>query len=209
MSSDSMGHDGSELERRIEVYKTCSFFTRFERLMTADPRLTVAYNLCHPQAEPDVVTPLIENLRQHAIHLGFVRVSELFCHTSKADILSSSYGERFLVPDLEIVPVIPTAACYFLAALPDSDPLEIGLAYHSCAVEVEGQSVLFGHPTWLWTGATRTRDLQPLSKLLYHAAEIGIESFVAFAGMSMVYSPAGATGKVTVQQEWDVFGDES
>ena len=69
LSSDSLGHDSSELERRIEVYKTCSFSTRFGCLMTADPRLTVAYNLCHPQDEPDIVTPLIEYLRQQAIDL--------------------------------------------------------------------------------------------------------------------------------------------
>ncbi len=176
--------------------------------MTADPRLAVAYNLSHPQAEPDVVSPLIEKLRQRAIAVGFVRVSELFCHTGQADILGSHYAERFLIPDLEIVPAIPTAACYFLGSLPDSDPLEVGLAYYPCAVEIEGQPVPFGRPTWLWTGATRTLELKTLSKLLYHAAEIGIESFMAFAAMSLIYSPAGSSGKVTVQQEWDVAADE-
>lgn len=175
--------------------------------MTADPRISVAFNLCHPQADPDAVKTKIEKLRQRAIALGFLRVSELFCHTTKADILSSEYGERFLVPDLEIVPAIPSAACYFLGSLPDSDPIEIGLAYYSCAVEIEGQPVPFGNPTWLWTAVTRTRDLKTFSKLLYHAAEIGIESFMSFAGISMVYSP-DESGKVSIQQEWDVIPDD-
>ena len=175
--------------------------------MTHDSRLSVAYNLCHPDAGPDAIKVLIERLRQRAIDLGFVRVGELICHTSQGDILGSEFGERFFAPDLEIVPALPAAACYFVCSLSDSDPLEIGLALFPCAVEIEGQAVPFGQPTWMWTGATRTRDLKTFSKLLHHAAEIGIETFFSFAGISMIYSPH-ESGRVKVQQEWDVILDE-
>lgn len=176
--------------------------------MTADLRLTVAYNLSHPHADPATVRALIERLRLRAIDLGFLRLSDVICHTSKEDVLTSDYGERFLLPDLDVIPAVPTAACYFTAALADTDLIEIGLAHYSCAVEVEGQPVPFGCPTWLWTGLTRTRDLKTITNLLHHAADIGIEAFVSFAGMSLIYSPGSAAEKVKVQQEWDVIGNE-
>lgn len=85
-----------------------------------DNLIYVKFNLCHSQADPDAIRPLIEKLRRKAIDLGFLGVSELFFHPSQADILSSEYGERFLMPDSEIVPTIPTAVCYFVQSLPDS-----------------------------------------------------------------------------------------
>ncbi|MFO0926149.1 MAG: hypothetical protein U0736_03800 [Gemmataceae bacterium] len=170
--------------------------------MTADLRLTVAYNLSHPHADPAAIKVIVMGLRLRAIDLGFLRVGDLICHTSKEDVVTSEYGERFLLPDLDVIPAVPTAACYFTAALADTDLIEFGLAYYSCAVDVEGEAVPFGCPTWLWTGATKTRDLKTLTRLLHYASELGIEAFVSFAGLSLVYSPDGA-GKVKVVQEWD------
>lgn len=171
-----------------------------------DNRITVTFNFYHSQADPNAIMPMIERLRRKAIDLGFLRVSDLHFHTSQAGILSSEYGKRFLIPELKTVPTIPTAVCYFKGSLSDCKPMEVGLAYHSCAVVIYGHVVPYGPPTWMWTEKTKTRNLKTLSKLLYHAAEIGVMSFTSFAGMSMVYSP-GNSGRVLVEQEWDEFPD--
>ena len=167
----------------------------------------MAYTLHHPSAEPDAIRGLVESLRRSAIDLGFWRVGDVVSLIGDGEIISSDFGERFLVSDLEIVPAVPRSVIYFTGALFDSDLVEIGLAYNPCEVEVGGHVVPFGLPYWTWTGATRTRDLRTFSKLLYHAAEIGIESFMSFAGVTMVYSKDDAGG-VRIEQEWDEIPDD-
>ncbi len=175
--------------------------------MTTDHRFAVAYTLYHPPADPGTIRPLIERLRKRAIDLGFLQVGDLVFLQGDDEIISHEYGERFLYADPEIVPAIPTAVCYFVARLPDSDPLEAGLAFYSCEVQIDGQAVGFGLPYWMWTGTVRTRDLKNFSLLLHHAAEFGIQAAASFAGITMIYSRDEAGG-VKIAQEWDEVDDD-
>jgi len=175
--------------------------------MTTDQRTAVAYALYHPPADPDAIRPLIEKPRLKAIDLGLLRLGDLVCLNEDAEILAHQYGDRFLCADLQIVPVVPRSVCYFVASLTDSDPLELGLAFYPCEVQIDGQAVPFGLPYWTWTGATRTRDLKTFSLLMHFAAEVGVETAMSFAGMTLVYSKDSA-GRVKVEQEWDDVPDD-
>lgn len=170
--------------------------------MTADHRIAVAYTLYHPPADPATIRPLIESLRQKAIDLGFLQVSDLVFLQGDDEIIAHEYGERFLIAD----PAIPTAVCYFVAKLPDSDPVEAGLAFYTCEVQIDGQAVSFGLPYWMWTGTVRTCDSRTFSLLLHHAAEFGVQAAVSFAGITIIYSQDEA-GRVTIAQEWDDIDD--
>lgn len=172
-----------------------------------DNRMAVGYTLYHPPADPDAIRPLIEKLRQKAIDLGFLEVGDLAFLRGDDEIMSHEYGERFLYADPEIVPAIPTSVCYFVAMLPDSDPLEAGLAFYPCEVQIDGQAVAFGLPYWMWNGTVRTCDLRAFSKLMHFAAEVGVEAAMSFARMTMIYSRDDA-GRVAIAQEWDDIDDD-
>ena len=171
-----------------------------------DHRITVAYTLYHPPADPDAIRPLIEKLRLKAIDLGLLRVGDVVCLNGDAEILAHEYGDRFLYAVLQIVPVVPRSVCYFVASLTDGDPVEIGLAFYPCEVLIDGNAVPFGLPYWMWTGCARTRDLRTFSLLMHYAAEVGVETAMSFAGMSLVYGKDNA-GKMKVDQEWDDVAD--
>jgi hypothetical protein len=171
-----------------------------ERDMTSDNRITVSYMLSHPQADPDAIGAVVEKLRQQAITLGFLRVSELFNLTSEADILGSEYGKRFLRPDLER-PVLPEAVIYFTGALFDSEPAEIGLRTLPVEIEVGGVAIPYGVADWTWSGTVRSRDLKTFSELLDFAAELGCWASMSFAGTT-ISCCRDASGAVKYEQEW-------
>lgn len=150
----------------------------------ADNRITVSYMLTHPQADPDPIREVLEKLRQKAIELGFLRVSDLFCLQTGADILGSEYGKRFFRVDREW-PVLPRAVIYFTGALFDSQPAEIGLRSLPLQIEVGGVSIPYGVPDWTWGATVRTRDLKTLSQLFSFAAELGIWTSMSFAGTTI------------------------
>ena len=120
--------------------------------------------------------------------MGFLRVGDLVCLKETPKSSSHEYGDGFFMPTSQIVPVVPRSVCYFVASLTDSDPLELGLAFYPCEVQIDGQAVPFGLPYWMWTGAVRTRDLKTFSKLMHFAAEIGVEAAMSFARMTLIYS---------------------
>ena len=163
-----------------------------------DRRFAVEFSLSHSFAEPGVIAPLVEELRRTAIDLGFLQVSEIVILNDDADILTSVYGARFLTPDSALT--LPFAVCYFSCALPDDGPVEIGVEQLPTEYDFDGDVLPTGLPNWWKCGAVRTRELRMLSKLLYHAAEIGFESSLAFGGMALDYRRVG--GKVEVQQTW-------
>ena len=175
----------------------------------SDQRISLAYNLCHPPADPGSIKTLIEMLRLKAIDLGFLRVGDLIWLNGDAEIIDHEYGERFLFNELPITPIIPTNVCYFEGWLFDSEfPVEIGLCRFPLQIEVDGVVIPFGVPDWMWTAATRISDLKSLSLLLHHAAEIGIWAAVSFAsGRTMVYSRDEA-GVVKVETEQDDVPDD-
>ncbi|QEL17864.1 hypothetical protein [Limnoglobus roseus] len=165
-----------------------------------DRRFAVDFTLAHPTAEPDVIAPLVETLRLKAIDLGFLHVSELFTLKDEADLFTSDYGHRFFT--LDTGPTrIPSAVCYFTCALPDDGPAEIGVERLPTEVECDEFVIQGGMLEWWKCGAVRTRELRRLSKLLYFAAELGFESSLTFAGLTLDYRRVA--GKVEVQQTWD------
>lgn len=142
-----------------------------------DRCFTVEFSLSHPEAEPDVIVPLVEKLRLKAIDLGFLQVSEVF--TVKEE---------------------PLAVCYFLCTLPDGDFAEIGVERQPTEIEFDGFVIPSGMYEWSKWGTASTSELSLLSKLLHHAAELGFDSSLSFAGMTLDYWRVG--GKVQVQQTW-------
>ena len=143
-----------------------------------DRRFTVEFSLSHAEAEPDVIVPLVEKLRLKAIDLGFLQVSEVF--TVKEE---------------------PLAVCYFLLTPPDGDFAEIGVERQPTEIEFDGFVLPGGMYEWSKWGTVSTSELSLLSKLLHHAAELGFDSSLRFAGITLDYWRVG--GKVQVQQTWD------
>jgi len=152
--------------------------------MIADTRITVQFMLSHPQADPDTIRAVMEKLRQKAVELGFLRVSDLFCLMNEADILGSKYGKRFVRADRER-PFLPIAVIYFTGALFDSAPAEIGLCSFPLQIEVGGVSIPYGVEDWTWSAAVRTRDLKTRSLLFSFAAENGLWTSMSFAGTTI------------------------
>jgi hypothetical protein len=159
----------------------------------------VSYMLSHPPASPDAIREVMGKLRQRAIELGFLRVSDLCCLMNEADILGSDYGRRLLRADLERS-VLPTAVIYFTAALFDSETAEIGLRSLPVEIEVGDVAIPYGVEDWTWSGTVRTRDLKSLGELLNYAAEIGFWTSRAFGGMTITCC-RDADG--TVKHEWE------
>ena len=164
-----------------------------------DRPFAVDFTLAHAEAEPDVIAPLVEELRREAIALGFHHVSELVSLKDDADIVASGYGQRFLTPGSP--QTLPFALCYFTCALPDGDTAEIGVEQLPTVVECDEFVIPGGMLEWSKCGAVGTRDLWRLSKLLHHAAELGFESSLAFGGTALDYRRVG--GRVEVRQTWD------
>ena len=136
----------------------------------------LTFTLYHLPADPDAIRSLIEKLRLKALALGF-QVGDL------------------------VVSVAPPA-CSFVASLADSDPLEVGLTYFACQVEIDGHTVPIGCPYWMWTASTTTPSVEPFSLLMQFAAGIGIEGFVSVGNRTRVYT-RDDDGVVKVEEETD------
>ena len=160
--------------------------------MKSDPRLTISYLLSYPPAPPQAIRDIIEKLRQRAIDLGFLQVSDLICLTTEEDILASDYGNRATRPE---------AVVYFSGALFDSEPAEIGLCKLPVEIEVGGATIPYGVADWTWHAIVRTRDLRTLSDLFSCAADNGVWTSMTFGGMT-VSCFRGANGAVEYEQEW-------
>jgi hypothetical protein len=135
----------------------------------------------------------MENVRHKAIDLGFNPVGGLLFLAGDGEIVSSSFGERFLHPDLTPVPPLPLAVCYFTTALPDCDGIEIGLA----AYPSEGST----QPVWRWSGIIRIANIRLFTTLLHYAAEIGVQVSFAYAGLAVTYS-LNSQGEFHCERKW-------
>jgi hypothetical protein len=166
----------------------------------------VSYLLSHPPASTEAIKEVMEKLREKAVELGFLRVSDLFCLMNEADILGSEYGKRFQCADLER-PILPRAVIYFTGALFDSDLAEFGLCSLPVQIEVGGVSIANDIEDWTWSGTVRTRDLKTLSQLFAFAASLGLLTSMAFAGTT-ISSFRDANGVVQHEQEWVEIPDD-
>jgi len=166
--------------------------------MNSDPRLTISYLLSHPPAPPQAIRDIIEKLRQRAIDLGFLQVSELAVLTTEEAILASKFGQR---------PIWPEAVIYFSGALFDSEPAEIGLCKLPVQVEVGGAKIPYGVADWTWNALVRTRDLRTLSELFSCAAENGLWTSMTFGGTTFLCY-RDASGAVKHEQEWIELPDD-
>lgn len=171
-----------------------------------DRRLSIEFTLSHPQAEPEVVGELIEKLRQQAIDLGFQHVGEVFHYLNEADVLTSEYGRHFLDPDHETFRRLPMAVVYFTLALAEGDTAEIGLERSATEMVIDEMVIPSGVPEWFWSGSIKTRGLKAVSKLLHHAADLGIESYFLVAGMDVSFHRDGE-GKVRADVGWVPFAE--
>ena len=166
--------------------------------MNSDPRLTISYLLSHPPAPPQAIRDIIEKLRQRAIDLGFLQVSDLVCLTTEEDILASDYGNRAIRPE---------AVVYFSGALFDSESAEIGLCKMPVEIEVGGAKIPYGVADWTWNAVVRTRDLRTLSDLFSFAAENGLWTSMTFGGTTFLCY-RDASGAVKHEQEWVELPDD-
>jgi hypothetical protein len=164
-----------------------------------DQRISVAYFLCHPPADLDAIKSVVESLRLKAIDLGFHQVGELVFLANEDDMLSSVYGLRFRLPFL------PTAACYFAGEVGDGDPAEFGLRLLPLTIELDGLVIPYGDHDWTSSGNVQTRDLNTFSKLMCHAAEIGIWATMSFGDTMITFSKDEA-GKVKIEEEGEIPG---
>jgi hypothetical protein len=165
--------------------------------MTSDPRISISFMLSHPPSEPGVVRELIEKIRQRAIELGFLQVSELVALTTDGGIAESKFGQR---------PIRPEALVYFSVTFFDGQAVEIGLCKQPDQIEVGGESVPYGVRAWTWSEVVRSRDVRTLSLLFEFAAEIGLWTSMSFAGttISCFKGPNG----VEYQQEFVEIPDD-
>jgi hypothetical protein len=167
--------------------------------MKSDPRLTISYLLSHPSVSPDTIKDIIEKLRQRAIDLGFLQVSELAVLTTDEAILASKFGER---------PIRPEAVVCFSGALFDSEPAEFGLCKLPVEIEVGGATIPYGVSDWTWNAVVRTRDLRALSDLFSCAAENGLWTSMTFGGTTFLCYQ-DTSGAVKHEQEWVELPDDS
>src|SRR5258708_6651900 len=144
--------------------------------MTSDPRITVSFMLSHPPSEPGAVRDVIDKMRQRAIDLGFLQVSELVALTTDEAIVESKFGQR---------PIRPEAVISFSGSLFDSQPAEIGLCKLPDQIEVGGEAVPYGVQDWTWDAVVRTRDVRTISELITFAAENGLWTSMSFAGTTI------------------------
>jgi|GEM_PF-2809083 len=152
--------------------------------------MSITFTFRSPDADPEQIRSVVEQLRQKATDLGLTGVGGLVC-LSGDEIEQHEFGERFKLADENITPILPMAVCYFDGKLPDGQPIEVGLARYET---FDG---------WTWSGIVQSRDMRTVALVMEAAAELGIEA-VMFAGGMYFRNWRDESGQVLYEQEWAV-----
>lgn len=154
--------------------------------------MSITFTFRSPDADPEQIRSVVEQLRQKATDLGLTGVGGLVC-LSGDEIEQHEFGERFRLADENITPILPQSVCFFDAKLPDGQPMEIGLALYE---------MLDG---WTWSGIIQSRDMRSVGLVMEAAAELGVEATMYCGGMYLRYW--SENGRMEVEQDWAVDWD--
>lgn len=156
--------------------------------------LTVSYSWQLPSGNPALAHQIVAQLRERAVAMGLESVSEIVTLTGDEAEQDKRLPTRFLWTDAGDKKLRPAQVVYFTATIPGSPPEQFGLAHYA------------DDSGWSWASVFRT-NLRIFGNLSHAAAELGLEVFYSFAGMTMT-ARRNEAGKVEVDQQWAIMDED-